>query len=209
MGGNKMRYVNKVTGEVREIGGQMSSGQMSGGLSNLDALKQLFGMEMLSKAKKTSDIVSAFQLLTPKEPTVAEYSRREKEKESTSKLNDIQYAINLLTQGNKTGPISGNILRAKTQFLGGATPQERDLYNIVGEIAAKKMFELGGKVLPAQEMARLEPFIPTYTKPTETNINDLTRMMQELRVLYGNPNAWQYPQVSTGMVNTPSSFVEE
>jgi hypothetical protein len=103
--------------------------------------------------------------------------------EAQAKLDQIQSAIDALKGGIKTGPVSGALLDLRIK-AGQATPAERQLRATLSEIGAKKLFELGGKVLPAQEMSRLQPFIPDLSSTTEYNIDLLENLKKNLNTSY-------------------------
>jgi len=147
----------------------LMSGVLSGDLSSADAntLGKLAGLGQY----KTS----------------AEKNRETMIGEKEYNLNLLDNAIKLLTEGKvKTGPLSGNILQAKAKSGIGINQNERDIYNLIAKIGAKQLFALGGKTLPSQEMARLEPFTTSYTLPTEQNLTALQAMRKELEAIYGS-----------------------
>lgn len=154
--------MSKITPEL------LTAGVLSGEISSADAslLGKLTGMGQF----KTS----------------AEKNRETLGNEKQYNLQIIDDLIkNLTTGGVKTGPFSGLTLQAKAKSGIGINDKERQVYNTIAKIAAKQLFSLGGKTLPAQEMARLEPFTTGYNLPTEQNIVALEAMKKELENIYG------------------------
>lgn len=134
--------------------------------------------------------------------------------EAQMKLNDIDRAIELLRSGKvRTGPVSGRALEfgAKSPWFG--SPEQEEFYNIAGRIAAEEMFKLGGKVLPAQEIERLTPFIPAdLTQSSSKILTDLEKMRERLEPLYEQSltRPTQLMEEFLGLGGEPApSFIED
>lgn len=97
------------------------------------------------------------------------------------KIESINRAITILKKKKiSTGPLVGRAMGITARF----DPEIAELQNLMGRIAAEEMFRIGGKVLPAQEIARLRPFIPEVTKTKSQNILDLEEFKKQLRPQY-------------------------
>lgn len=185
-------------GEQQSMGnmGTPTSTQTGGSMANL---RQLLGMYALTKSKKISDMAAAFQLM---QPTAQEDKATETRGEVNKTVDKIDRAIKLLESKKvKTGFVAGRVLKLKTQVLDNASPEEREAYRLLGEVEAQKMFEIGGKVLPAQEMERLQTFLPDFKKPNATNIGDLKEWRNSL-TKYGLGATTTTGGTTTGGIST-------
>jgi hypothetical protein len=157
--------------------------QKSGGLESLITPDLLMAGVISGDISSTE--ANTLAKLSGLATTSAEKNRQTMLDEKEYNINRIQKAIDLLSGGDvKTGPLSGNIISAKSKVMK-LEPSEQDIYNLINDIQMKKLFEIGGKVLPAQEMARIEPIVPSMTRPTEYNISKLEELKRELEAIYG------------------------
>lgn len=168
--------------------GMMGTGAGTG-KDQYGVLQQAMLMMALKDPKNASKYSTILGLVPkPKEPTTAELTRqsdiKKADTEKQIKLKKIDRAIELLNKQNlKTGPIAGPLLALKSKW-GGASKEESELYSLIGELGAQKMFEIGGKVLPAKEMERLEPFVPLIGVDKQLNLQNLGSFREGLSSVY-------------------------
>ena len=169
---------------------------------------ELAGMLMFADQKNAPLYKSVLDLLTPSSSQQKASEKRQTAiNEKDYNLSQIDDALKLLEKkGMKTGPLSGALLGAQVKTGIGANQNERDLYSILSKVQAKELFNIGGKVLPAQEMARLEPFLPAMNNPTELNVTNLKGLRKELERSYNTILNQEYGDIGGGMtIQDPNS----
>lgn len=195
LGGSLQDIIGRATGyEQARLGAdQMAYEVARQGYS--DALNEMLQMADLNlraqSARSASPTYTAniggqlVEGLTPSQYANILQTSQQTTQEQKAKLGDAQGFLNQIDQtiaalqgGVKTGPFSGRALAAQSK-LGGASDLERMVYRNIGQLGAEQLVELGGKVLPAQEIQRFLPFTPDITMATELNIDNLLRMRQE------------------------------
>jgi len=115
-------------------------------------------------------------------------AEREVAAEALYNLSRIDKAIEWLKAGEvATGPV-----RAALSAIGKYSPfhpfrneRQREFEALLGDIATEKLFSIGGKVLPAQEIARIERgSVPKITYDEKENLSRLVNYRQELETIY-------------------------
>lgn len=178
------------------ISSSLSGFQPSTSLSSFNPTQflQSMGPAMAMTLLQKGDISKAVNLLRDMERSRREWLKEEEIlREKRDKKEMIDQAINLLEKKDNqgiTGPISGRLSALRIRFsndlplLGEPTEEERKLWNTLGTIRMQQLFEIGGKVLPQQEIRELEPFVPSYQLPAEQNIQNLKSLKKKLDNLY-------------------------
>jgi len=185
-----MRAYSQSQGRFIEVpetqtGGETQAKAGSGG-QDYDQLVDAIRLKALTDPKNVSKYSALLKMF---QPSASETNRKLKQDQLDSekqyKLEQINDAIDLLENKKlKTGKLSGRILSLKSNLLG-ASANENSLYSVLNELAAKEMFELGGKTLPAQEINRIKPFVPQMLSTTELNLTNLKKMKKNLEEVYG------------------------
>ena len=133
--------------------------------------------------------------------------RDELQSDAEYKISQIQKAIDYLESKQvDTGPMSGRWLE-QVATKTGLSPAATDFYTIVGRIAAEEMFSIGGKVLPAQEIRALRPFIPDTRVAAEKNVSSLKAMKERLQRIYSTEIGKILAEPSQETLEYPSSIV--
>lgn len=167
---------------------------LSGGNDSVAQLKKLYALQILKAAKKPADIVTAFSLLEPSASEIkAQQTQKTVNTEKNNSLSSIDQALKLLQGGGgqkpiNTNPLAGIVMGIKAKF-GLGSPQERQLYNLLSDIKAQKMFSVGGKALTGPEQAILAPIVPSPSYGTATNITNLQEFRNKLAGIYDNYQA--------------------
>ena len=168
---------------------------------NVEAAK---GVDLYTRAKGLPTQEELGKSVTPDiinkyypQKTTAQKNAEEKQSianaEHTNWANKITRAIQLLggkggKEGTiKTGPLTGRILSLKAKY-GGGTKEERELVDLLGQLTAEKLVEMGGKTLPASERQVLEPLTANVHLSTEALEDRLTRLLAEVNGIYGRLN---------------------
>jgi hypothetical protein len=98
--------------------------------------------------------------------------------DASYKIGKLDEAIKLLEEDRvRVGPIVGKFLPLAARL---GDKDSANFWRIVQEATTQEMFKIGGKVLPAQEIERLKPFLPT--EPTVTK----EKMLGDLKNLRNN-----------------------
>ena len=190
-------------------GASLGGGTSLGGGFDPSSLKSILIFAALSDPKNVSKYATLLSMITPSAADVKAGEEEEQlETEKSNKIANIDRAMVLLKK-IKVGPAVGQWLTLKSRW-GLADKDETELYSLIGELGAKKMFEIGGKVLPAQEIQRLKPFVPDVTTANLLNEINLKRLRTETLGLY-NKYGSGMPSYSetTGGSYMPSSWQEE
>lgn len=109
----------------------------------------------------------------------------EDRREAQNKLTEIDTAIAWLEQGLvDSGPVRALAATTRGYVGGTASEQQRAFDALIGKIRAGKMFEIGGKVLPSDEKALLDPFIPKLSLQQKENLTRLKGLRTELENIY-------------------------
>lgn len=152
-----------------------------GGIPDVSSLRNMLLMASLSDPKNASKYNTILNIAQPTSQEIKKENERAKKQRDIS---DIEKAIDYLEKGTvKTGPIAGRALKLRAQVLDTASPEEVEFYNIISRIGTERMFELGGKRLPAAELERLRPFIPEIQSPETTVLENLEKLKREYQTV--------------------------
>lgn len=200
------RYFSVSQGKVVD-----SPSQGAEATGNEGQMKQILIRAAFQDPKNASKYATLLSMIAPSASEVAaQAKKKEAEQVKDYMLGNIDRAIELLEKDKiQTGPLAGRWLSFKVKSgWGNPSAKEREAYSLIGEIGAKKMFELGGKVLPAQEIARLQPFIPDVNVANNLNLTNLKRLRTELTGSFNAYSGLQEP-IQTIDPYYPESWEEE
>lgn len=132
--------------------------------------------------------------------------------EAQLKLGKLDEAIKLLEEDRvRVGPLVGHFLPLAAKL---GNRDAADFWRFVQEATTGEMFNIGGKVLPAQEIKRLEPYLPTSpTLSKEKMLGDLKNLRNNLANLYQNEITTVQSQLDPIQMffggENPWEFIEE
>jgi hypothetical protein len=105
--------------------------------------------------------------------------------EASLKLGKLDEAISLLESGDvKVGPVWGRFLPLAARL---GHEDSANFWRLAQEAVTQEMFNIGGKVLPAQEIERLQPYLPDDPTLSKAKmLGDLKNLRNNLTNLYQN-----------------------